>query len=329
MATAGALSSLRKDFDAAGFELCGFRAGAWKPRTRPGQFEGVGEEALGWLADVRRATGLPTFVEVGNAAHLESALKSGVDGIWIGARTTTNPFDVQALADALRGVDIPVMVKNPINPDSRLWIGAVERFVRTGVRSVGAIHRGFSYYERSKYRNAPKWQVAVDVMQAMPEIPMFCDPSHMSGCRDYIVEVSQMALDLGFAGLFVESHIDPDHALSDASQQLTPSDLLSAVRSLKIRKTDAAGDFEASVAGLRAEIDAVDDSLLDILERRMEIVSEIGRLKQAGNIALLQPARWDEVLRRAGEGAAARGLDERFVRELFKLIHQASIEKQG
>lgn len=303
-----------------------FRAGLWKPRTRPGSFEGVGEKGFPWLNRVQKELGLPVMVEVGTPAHVESSLKAGMDCLWIGARTTTNPFDVQAIADALKGVDIPVFVKNPINPDARLWVGAVERLLAAGVSEVSAIHRGFSFYERSKYRNYPKWQVPIDVMQMLPSIPMYCDPSHIGGERTYIGEISQKALDLGFNGLFIESHIDPDNARSDASQQLTPDDLRKVLDTLVIR--DVSQLDAGVISRLRENIDVLDDNLLDILAARMKIVEEIGSFKRANNITIFQQARWEAIQQRVEEGALSRGLDPKAVKELFKIIHQASIERQ-
>jgi len=315
--------------EAAGFELEGFRAGVWKPRTRPGGFEGVGEEALQWLRQVQDMNRLPSMTEVASPAHLECALNAGITSLWIGSRTVTNPFDVQALADVLQGSGATVFVKNPINPDAQLWMGAIERIARAGITSVRAIHRGFSFYEKSKYRNHPKWQVPIEVMQRMPQVPMYCDPSHISGCREYIREISQMALDLGFAGLFVESHIHPECALSDSLQQLTPDALADLLETLVI-KDDVCGDdsFEFVVGGLRSEIDLVDDNILDLIAQRMFIVERIGEYKKQHSITVLQPSRWEEIQTKMTQGAIDRGLDPIFIRELAKLLHQASIERQ-
>lgn len=307
-----------------------FRAGLWKPRTHPDSFEGVGEIGIPWLVSVQKQLGLKVIVEVANPTHLEAVLKAGLDMVWIGSRTTTNSFAMQDLCDALRGVDIPVFVKNPINPDIELWIGAIERLQHVGIKRITAIHRGFSYYEKSKYRNMPKWQVPIDLMQRMPSVPVICDPSHIAGDRAYVAEISQKAMDLGFKGLFVESHIAPSEALSDAQQQLTPTQLASMLDSLTLRSPNSdSPDFLTAVEQLRANIDVIDDNILELLDNRMKLVDEIGRFKKDNNITVLQPHRWEAVLKKAVEGARERGLEEKFVEELFKLIHQASIERQS
>ncbi|MDD2594524.1 MAG: chorismate mutase [Bacteroidales bacterium] len=307
-----------------------FRAGLWKPRTHPGAFEGVGEKGIPWMVRVRKELGMKVIVEVANPAHLESVLKAGLDMIWIGSRTTTNPFAMQDLADALKGVDIPVYIKNPINPDVELWIGAFERFQRAGIRQLAAIHRGFSFYEKSKYRNVPKWQVPIDLKQRFGDIPLLCDASHIAGKREYIPEISQKAMDLGFDGLFIESHINPDAALSDARQQLTPSAAESLIKGLIIRDVNSENtDYLAAIEHLRAHIDVIDDNLLDLLSTRMEIVDKIGRYKRDNNITILQQHRWEEVLNKVVAEGVKKGLDESFIQELFKLIHQASIERQS
>ena len=324
LATAAALAALAPQFESLGFELVGLRASVWKPRTRPGNYEGPGAVALEWLA----ASPVSALTEVGTPAHVEAALKAGLRRFWIGSRTTTNPFDVQAIADALRGTDSEVMVKNPMNPDAELWIGAVERLYAAGIRDISLIHRGFSFYEKSRYRNAPKWQVPIDVMQMLPQFPMYCDPSHIGGDRLYIKEISQKALDLGFAGLFIETHITPDAALTDARQQVTPGQLLEILRALVIKRACAADGGLSAIEQLRTQIDALDDSLLDILAERMKVSESLGSLKRAGHIQILQPERWEAVLRRVTERAGSLGLDRDFVRDLYKLIHQASIDKQ-
>lgn len=306
--------------------LRAFRAGLWKPRTRPGSFEGVGEKGFPWLKDVQQRLGYKVMVEVGTPSHVEAALKAGMDMLWIGARTTTNPFDVQAIADALRGTDIPVFVKNPINPDVDLWVGAVERLSAAGITDISTVHRGFSYYEKSRYRNYPKWQVPIDVMQMLPDVPMYCDPSHIGGSREYLREISQKALDLGFKGLFVESHISPDTAKSDALQQVTPQELVGMLSSLVVKDSKALN--EGDIALLRAKIDTIDDNLLDVLAERMKVVEQIGEYKRANKMQVFQQSRWEEVQSRVAKGARARGLDADAVGELFKIIHQASIERQ-
>lgn len=306
--------------------LRAFRAGLWKPRTRPGSFEGVGEKGFPWLKDVQQRLGYKVMVEVGTPSHVEAALKAGMDMLWIGARTTTNPFDVQAIADALRGTDIPVFVKNPINPDVDLWVGAVERLSAAGITDISTVHRGFSYYEKSRYRNYPKWQVPIDVMQMLPDVPMYCDPSHIGGSREYLREISQKALDLGFKGLFVESHISPDTAKSDALQQVTPQELVGMLSSLVVKNSKALN--EGDIALLRAKIDTIDDNLLDVLAERMKVVEQIGEYKRANKMQVFQQSRWEEVQSRVAKGARTRGLDADAVDELFKIIHQASIERQ-
>lgn len=325
-ATAKALASIVPELKSSGFELVAFRAGVWKPRTRPGNFEGAGDKALDWLSK----TTLPAMTEVASPAHVEACLKAGIKHMWVGSRTVTNPFDVQQIADALKGTDVKVFVKNPINPDVELWIGAIERLApAVGVKNISAIHRGFSFYEKSRYRNNPKWQVPIDVMQMLPQVEMFCDPSHIAGRREYLQEISQKALDLGFAGLFIESHIAPQLALSDAMQQVTPAELLTLLKSLTIKDRKAADrSVSETLEQLRTTIDSLDESLLDILSQRMKVVDDIGACKRAHHITVLQPSRWEEVLRKAAEGARERNLDQSFVEELFKLIHQASIDRQ-
>jgi len=328
LATAAALSGMA--LPDKGMRLLAFRAGLWKPRTRPGTFEGVGEAGIPWLQRVRREYLLPVAVEVATPAHLEAVLEAGLDMVWIGARTTTNPFAVQELADVLRGVDIPVFVKNPMNPDPALWLGAIERFRKAGVSRVSAVLRGFSGYEESRLRNAPKWQVPIAVRHQMPDVPMFCDPSHICGSREHIAEVSQRALDLGFDGLMVECHCQPDAALSDASQQLSPAALGELLASLTL-KTSTSSDSRilSQIDALREQIDVIDDELLDLLSRRMQISSQLGECKKKVNLQILQPSRWDAVLEAALAGARERGLDESFVREIFTAIHQASIDRQA
>lgn len=313
-----------------GMRLSAFRAGLWKPRTRPGTFEGVGEEGLPWLQEVQESCGIQAMVEVATPAHLEAALNAGIRIVWIGSRTTTDPFAVQALADCLEGsADVTVFVKNPINPDPELWIGAVERIAKAGVGKVCAIHRGFSFYEKSRYRNAPKWQVPIDVMRCMSGVPMYCDPSHIAGDAALVGEVAQSALNLGFAGLFIESHINPAAALSDSAQQLTPVALGRMLGTL-VPKNAVVSDASvaAQIDALRSHIDEVDDALLDLLATRMQISEEIGLCKKKDGITVLQPSRWKKVLEKVSAGAVQRGLDPVFVCNLFNLIHEASIERQ-
>lgn len=322
LGTAKALSEMAPQFESLGFELVGLRASVWKPRTRPGNYEGPGEPALAWLA----ASPVPALTEVGSPAHVEAALKAGIRRLWLGARTTTNPFDVQAIADALRGTGVEMFVKNPMNPDAELWIGAVERLYAAGITEISLVHRGFSFYEKNKYRNQPKWQVPIDVMRMLPQFPMFCDPSHIGGDCAYLREIAQKALDLGFAGLFIETHVAPAAALTDGRQQVTPPELLDLLKSLTIKSPAASPD--ATLEQLRTRIDEIDDSLLDILAERMKVSEAVGECKRAHNLQILQPARWDAVLNRVDARARALGLDPSFVRDLYKLIHQASIDKQ-
>ena len=307
-----------------------FRAGIWKPRTHPGCFEGVGEKGLEWLRRVQKEYGMKVCTEVAGAAHVEACLKAGVDMLWIGARTTANPFLVQEIAESLRGVNIPVLVKNPINPDLDLWIGAIERFCRQGVTDLGVVHRGFSSFEKIKYRNAPHWQYAIEMRSAFPDLPFFCDPSHMAGTTEYIKEISQRALDLGLDGLMIESHCHPEIALSDSAQQLTPKSLEDMLRSLSVRRSrseDAA--FNEILSRYRERIDAVDEALVRLLGERMEISREIGRSKKESNVAIIQTSRWDEVMEAAEKLGSAYGLEADFVKKIFNIIHDASAAEQN
>lgn len=307
-----------------------YRAGIWKPRTRPGGFEGVGAIGLKWLQKAKAETGLLMAVEVANAAHVQLALAHDIDVLWIGARTTVNPFAVQEIADALAGTDKIVLVKNPVNPDLALWIGGIERLHHAGIEKLGAVHRGFSTYEKTKYRNIPEWQIAIDLQSRFPDLPLICDPSHISGRRDMIKEVSQQALDLNYDGLMIETHIDPDNAWSDARQQITPQTLQQILDELCIRQTqtESAG-FNAEMTKLRASIDLDDSKLLEILGHRMQIAQQIGALKKANNIAVLQNKRWNEVLEKMiGEGRQ-KGLTEEFILRIFKAIHEESIGHQS
>ncbi|MGL5681991.1 MAG: chorismate mutase [Marinifilaceae bacterium] len=306
------------------------RAGIWKPRTRPGSFEGVGEIGLEWMQEAREQFGLKIATEVANASHLEAALKAGMDLVWIGARTTASPFTMQEIADALKGVDIPVLVKNPVNPDVDLWYGALERLNGAGVTKLGAIHRGFSAYGEMVYRNQPQWELAIELHRRCPEIPMFCDPSHIAGKREYLFELSQKAMNLGFDGLMIESHCNPQVALSDAPQQLTPSDLNAMVGMLSVPECDSDNpDFIRSIEELRARVDQVDEELLDLLEERMNLVEEIGKCKQRCNISILQAKRWDTILNRVLVQGKKRGLEQDMLKKIYQLIHQASIDRQN
>jgi chorismate mutase len=306
-----------------------FRAGIWKPRTRPGGFEGVGEIGLKWLQKAKAETGLLMAVEVANAAHVKLALAHDIDVLWIGARTTVNPFAVQEIADALQHTDKIVLVKNPVNPDLALWIGGVERLYNAGIKKLGVIHRGFSTYEKTKYRNIPEWQIAIELQSRFPDLPLICDPSHITGKRDMILEVSQQALDLNYDGLIIETHIDPDNAWSDAAQQVTPDALKQIFIDLRIRKiTDEADEYNQKMAGLRAQIDELDSKLIESLGKRMKIADKIGALKKERNVAVLQNKRWNEILGKMVLEGEEKGLSEEFILKMFKAIHQESITHQ-
>ena len=306
-----------------------FRAGIWKPRTRPGNFEGVGALGLKWLQKVKAETGMKTCTEVANAAHVKLALEHDVDLLWIGARSTVSPFIVQEIADALEGTDKIVLVKNPVNPDLALWLGGIERLYSANIKNLGVIHRGFSTYEKSKYRNIPEWQIAIELQNKFPDLPLICDPSHITGKRDMIFDVSQTALDLNFDGLMIETHTDPDNAWSDAAQQVTPTTLIQIMEDLKIRKVTATeADYKDSLDNLRAQINVVDNQLIEMMSKRMKIADEIGALKKEKNVAVLQSKRWNEILGNMILEGESRGLSEEFVLKMFKAIHQESINHQ-
>lgn len=305
-----------------------FRAGIWKPRTRPSSFEGVGETGLEWLGEVRRETGLLTAVEVAHPSHVEACLKHNVDILWLGARTVVNPFSVQELARALKGVDIPVMVKNPLNPDIALWLGAIERINHAGIRKLVAIHRGFYYYHHALYRNQPMWEIPIELQRRVPGLPVICDPSHICGRRDLLLAVGQKALDLEMAGLMIESHLDPDHALTDASQQITPEDLALLLASLIIRQTTGNTEFETKLEKLQREIDKMDAELLDIISKRLKIVDEIGQYKKENNITILQIRRWRDIFYDRLNLGSRMGLSQDFLLKLLQLLHEESILRQ-
>ena len=306
-----------------------FRAGVWKPRTRPGAFEGNGAAALPWLRRVKAETGLRTTIEVANANQVYEALKFGVDVLWIGARTTVNPFSVQEIADALRGVDVPVLVKNPVNPDLDLWIGAIERIRNAGVSRVGAVHRGFSAYTKSKFRNAPYWEIPIELRRRMPELPLLCDNSHICGNREDLHEIAQQALDLNYDGLMTEVHGDPDAAWSDAKQQITPFAYGEMTGRLTVRnETTDNTEFLENLENLRHKIDEVDLELLNLLARRMRLAENIGKYKRRNNIAILQTARWSEILDKATAQGRERGLSHEFVEKFLSAVHQESIAHQ-
>lgn len=305
------------------------RAGIWKPRTHPNCFEGIGSEGLPWLRRVQLELGMKVAIEVANVKHVYEALKAGVDMLWIGARTSANPFAVQEIADALRGVDIPVLVKNPVNPDLELWIGALERLNLAGITKLGCIHRGFSSYGECKYRNSPQWQLPIEIRRLFPDMMMICDPSHIAGKRDYLLEISQQAMDLDFSGLIIESHICPEIALSDAQQQLTPPALQEMLKKLVIRtlSTDNV-EYKENIDELRSRIDLIDAEILDALTRRMGISEQIGSYKKSNNITILQPGRWDVILEKVFDYGKEKNLPKDFIEKIFKAIHQASIDRQ-
>ncbi len=307
-----------------------FRAGIWKPRTRPGSFEGMGAIALPWLQRVKAETGLPTTIEVATPRHVEEALRHGIDVLWIGARTTVNPFAVQELADALAGTSVPVMVKNPVNPDVALWAGALERLERAGITDLAAIHRGFSTFAPSRYRNAPTWILPIELKTRFPHIPLICDPSHIGGRRDLLLPIAQKALDLDYDGLIIESHPDPDHALSDAEQQVTPARLGEILNALQYRgnASDSSEEFINHAEELRQKMDVADREIVEALARRMALVEELAEYKKENNVKILQLDRWQEIFHTRQEWASRLHVNEKFVGELYKLIHLESIRKQ-
>jgi len=306
-----------------------FRAGIWKPRTRPNAFEGVGTEGLKWLKQVKQETGLPTGTEVATQKHVYEALKFGIDVLWIGARTSANPFAMQEIAETLQGVDVMVFVKNPVNPDLELWIGAIERLNASGIRKIGAIHRGFSAYEKTAYRNQPKWQIPIELRMRIPELPLLCDPSHIGGARSFLFEIAQKAMDLNYDGLMLESHTDPDCAWSDKKQQVTPQALDELLGKLILRKPVSSDARFLDVLGeLRGQIDMFDDQLIDLMEQRMHVAETIGQYKKDNNITILQNQRWEEIIRKVVAKGQDKGLSGEFIDQLFKAIHQESINHQ-
>jgi|TARA_B110000879_G_scaffold39308_1_gene55002 chorismate mutase len=306
-----------------------FRAGIWKPRTRPGMFEGVGAIGLKWLKKVKEETGLLIATEVANASHVKLALDYDIDILWIGARSTVSPFIVQEIADALNGTDKIVLVKNPVNPDLSLWLGGVERLYSANIKKLGVIHRGFSTYEKTTYRNNPEWQLPIELQNRFPDLPLICDPSHIAGRRDILQDISQTALDLNFDGLMIETHTDPDNAWSDAAQQITPKTLVKMMQDLKIRKvTNEEVDYNNKLNTLRTQIDVIDHGLLDTLGKRMKVAIKIGELKKKKNVAVLQTKRWNEILGKMILEGEQKGLSEEFVLRMFKAVHQESINHQ-
>jgi chorismate mutase len=304
-----------------------FRAGIWKPRTRPGEFEGIGDVGISWMCEVRETCGLKIATEVAKAEHVELALKNNFDMIWIGARSTVNPFTVQEIAETLQGTNIKVMVKNPVNPDLKLWIGAIERIWKAGIKDVSAIHRGFSVYQKTLYRNDPNWQIPIDLKQELPGIPLICDPSHIGGRAHLLMPLAQKAMDLNYDGLMIESHVDPSRAWTDAKQQITPAELKDLLNSLTIRNR-AAIDEDAMLA-FREQLTQTDESIIQLLKNRMRISEQIGEFKKDKNHVILQSNRWEEALRNNVLKASSEGISEEFVTQLFKLIHQDSIRIQS
>ncbi len=305
-----------------------FRAGIWKPRTRPNDFEGVGEKGLIWLEKVKKETGLMTAVEVADSKHVELAIKHNVDILWLGARTVVNPFSVQAIAEALEGIDIPVMVKNPVNPDLKLWLGAIERINSMGINKIIAIHRGFHYFEKSPFRNAPMWEIPIELKRAAPSLPIVTDPSHICGNRELLESISQKALDLEMDGLMIESHFDPDNALTDSAQQITPKYLRNILDNLVLRQSKGDIEFQHKLEELRTEIDKLDGELLQILSKRMEIIDEIGEYKSENDITILQMKRWAGIIKDRLAIGTHLGLDSVFLKKLLNLIHKESINRQ-
>lgn len=306
------------------------RAGIWKPRTRPGSFEGIGTKGLPWLQQAKKLTGLPTAVEVATGKQVEDALHFDVDILWVGARTTVNPFSVQEVADALRGAKVPVLIKNPINPDLELWTGAVERVQKAGIEKIGLIHRGFSSYGNTEYRNAPMWHLAIEMKRRNPEMMIINDPSHICGRRDILMDVAQKAIDLDFDGLMIESHIDPDNAWSDAKQQVTPERLAEMLNTIVWRKEDINSEaFHAALEKLRQQINHLDDELMQLLGQRMKIADKIGEFKKNNGITILQTNRWNEILERAFKTGDNLGLTREFITKYFDAVHMESINHQN
>jgi chorismate mutase len=304
-----------------------FRSGVWKPRTRPGSFEGRGKEALQWLKEVREKFGLPVTVEVAEPEHVEEALKYGIDVLWIGARTTVNPFQVQRIADALKGISIPIMVKNPVNPDVDLWHGAIERLERADIKDIAAIHRGFSSYnDSSNYRNQPNWPIPIELKRRKPDLPIFCDPSHITGKREFVGEIAQKAMNLGFEGLMIESHPNPDKALTDAAQQVTPAVLKTILDNLIVRIQYSTDGIDLEY--LRQLMDGIDAEIIDLLARRMELCDKMGLVKKENNMTAYQPSRWREIVETRSERAANLSLSKQFILALYEKIHDESIRRQ-
>ena len=302
-----------------------FRAGVWKPRAKPGGFEGKGEAALPWLQNVKKTTGMLVATEVATPEHVELALKYGIDILWVGARTSANPFAMQALADSLKGVDVPVLVKNPVNPDLELWIGALERINQAGITRLAAIHRGFSSYDKKIYRNLPMWQIPIELRRRYPSLPILCDPSHIGGTRELIAPLCQQAMDLGFDGLIVESHCSPDNAWSDAKQQVTP-DVLDYILSLLVIRDEKV--TTEGIHALRKQIDELDNQLIELLAKRMRVCREIGQYKKEHNMTVLQTSRYNEILDKRGAQGVLCGISSEFIRSVFEEVHEESVRQQ-
>ena len=302
-----------------------FRAGVWKPRTKPGGFEGNGEAALPWLQRVKEETHMMVATEVATPEHVELALKYGVDVFWIGARTSANPFAMQAIADSMKGIDVPVLVKNPVNPDLELWIGAMERLNQAGVKRIAAIHRGFSSYDKKIYRNLPMWQIPIELRRRVPELPLFCDPSHIGGKRELVAPLCQQAMDLGMNGLIVECHCDPDKAWSDAKQQVTP-DILAYILSLLVLRDEKVTTEGISL--MRKQIDELDNQLMELLAKRMKVCREIGEYKKEHNMTVLQTSRYNEILNKRGAQGSLWGMAPDFIKTVFEAVHEESVRQQ-
>lgn len=317
------LLTTARDIAAAGVKV--LRAGVWKPRTKPGSFEGIGREALAWLREAKEEYGLSVITEVATPEHLEYALEAGVDGVWIGARTTTNPFATQQVADALRGVDTAVIVKNPVIPDVDLWVGAIERIYNSGVRRIAAVHRGFGTHQTSQYRNAPHWSVPIELHRRIPALQILSDPSHIGGRRDLVAQLSQQALNLGFSGLMIECHNCPEEALSDAAQQITPATLRDIIGSLKLRRTPVVSNV---LGDYRAHIDSIDSRIIELLAERMDVAREIGRYKQQHAMAVVQHDRYNELLESAEARAEFMGLSRSFINQIYSAVHEESVRQQ-
>ncbi len=305
-----------------------FRAGLWKPRTRPGAFEGVGDKGLDWLIRVKQETGLKITTEVANPIHVEKALAAGIDMVWLGARTVVNPFSIQEIGEALKGTEIPVMVKNPLNPDLTTWMGALERINRMGIRKLVAIHRGFSYYKHSPYRNDPMWEIPIELKRLCPELPVIVDSSHICGKTELLSSISQRAIDLEMNGLMIEVHIQPKEALTDRQQQITPEQLNLLLAELILRKPLGSAEFQSSLEAFRSEIDKIDQQLMDIIAQRMAIVDQIGNYKKANKITILQLKRWNQIFRERIENGQELGLTREFIMKLLEVVHEESIQRQ-